>query len=84
MPLTRASDGSLGVRMVGDNSESASSTTTTNLAGVTQHFHFSGDASGVSRDELKRAAQEGAQAGYQMMLNDLKQNGPARQMIARR
>ena len=84
MPLTRASDGSLGVRMVGDNSQSASSTTTTTLAGVTQHFHFSGDASGVSRDELKRAAQEGAQAGYQLMLNDLKQNGPARQMIARR
>ncbi|MFC6335485.1 phage tail tape measure protein [Pseudomonas sp. CCM 7891] len=84
MPLTRAADGSLGVRMVGGGAEENSPASTTTLAGVTQHFHFSGDANAVSRDELKRAAQDGAQAGYQLVLNDLKQNGPARQMIARR
>ncbi|MPQ83816.1 phage tail tape measure protein [Pseudomonas sp. MAFF 730085] len=84
MPLTRAADGSLGVRMVGDASTGGGSESVTKLAGVTQNFHFSGDASAVSRDELRRAAQEGAQAGYQLVLNDLKQNGPARQMIARR
>jgi lambda family phage tail tape measure protein len=84
MPLTRGADGSLGVRAVGGGDTESSATTTSTLAGVTQHFHFGGGGDAVSRAELKQAAQEGAQAGYQMVLGDLKRNGPARQLINRR
>ncbi|KPW82178.1 phage tail tape measure protein, lambda family [Pseudomonas congelans] len=82
MPLTRAADGSLGVRMVGgDAGGGSTATTSTALGSVTQHFTFQGNADAVSRAEVRRAAQEGAQAAYQMVLNDFKTNGPARQLI---
>jgi lambda family phage tail tape measure protein len=81
MPLTRAADGSLGVRMVGDSGQEAGATSSGNPAGVTQHFHFTGNADAISRAQLKQAAQDGAQAGYQMVLSDFKRNGAARQMI---
>lgn len=84
MPLTRAADGSLGVRMVGDGATDSNATVSSTLAGVTQHFHFSGSGDAVSRTELRQAAQDGAQAGYQMVLGDLKRNGAARQLINRR
>ncbi|WP_431196629.1 phage tail tape measure protein [Pseudomonas syringae] len=84
MPLTRAADGSLGVRMVGGDAGGASpASTSTALGSVTQHFTFQGNADAVSRAEVRRAAQEGAQAAYQMVLNDFKTNGPARQLINR-
>ncbi|EPF68262.1 phage tail tape measure protein [Pseudomonas syringae] len=84
MPLTRAADGSLGVRMVGgDAAGGSTATTSTALGSVTQHFTFQGNADAVSRAEVRRAAQEGAQAAYQMVLNDFKTNGPARQLINR-
>ncbi|MBC8877916.1 phage tail tape measure protein [Pseudomonas cerasi] len=82
MPLTRAADGSLGVRMVGgDGGGASTATSSTALGSVTQHFTFQGNADAVSRAEVRRAAQEGAQAAYQMVLNDFKTNGPARQLI---
>lgn len=84
MPLTRSADGSLGVRMVGDDSTNTAATTSSTLPGVTQHFHFGGGGDAVSKADLKQAAQEGAQAGYQMVLGDLKRNGAARQLINRR
>ncbi|WP_307848304.1 phage tail tape measure protein [Pseudomonas syringae] len=84
MPLTRAADGSLGVRMVGgDAAGGSTATTSTALGSVTQNFTFQGNADAVSRAEVRRAAQEGAQAAYQMVLNDFKTNGPARQLINR-
>ncbi|MCH5548206.1 phage tail tape measure protein [Pseudomonas syringae pv. syringae] len=84
MPLTRAADGSLGVRMVGgDGGGASTATSSTALGSVTQHFTFQGNADAVSRAEVRRAAQEGAQAAYQMVLNDFKTNGPARQLINR-
>ncbi|KPX51879.1 phage tail tape measure protein [Pseudomonas amygdali] len=84
MPLTRAADGSLGVRMVGGDAVGGSTvSTSTALGSVTQHFTFQGNADAVSRAEVRRAAQEGAQAAYQMVLNDFKTNGPARQLINR-
>ena len=84
MPLTRAADGSLGVRMVGgDAGGGSTATTSTALGSVTQHFTFQGNADAVSRAEVRRAAQEGAQAAYKMVLNDFKTNGPARQLINR-
>ncbi|KPW88758.1 Prophage PssSM-03, putative tail length tape measure protein [Pseudomonas savastanoi] len=84
MPLTRAADGSLGVRMVGGDAVGGSTAlTSTALGSVTQHFTFQGNADSVSRAEVRRAAQEGAQAAYQMVLNDFKTNGPARQLINR-
>ncbi|WP_286917802.1 MULTISPECIES: phage tail tape measure protein [Pseudomonas] len=84
MPLTRGADGSLGVRALGGGDTDSSSKAASTLAGVTQHFHFGGGGDAVSRAELKQAAQEGAQAGYQMVLGDLKRNGAARQLINRR
>ncbi|QIQ73238.1 phage tail tape measure protein [Pseudomonas coronafaciens] len=84
MPLTRAADGSLGVRMVGSEAGSTpASTATTAVGSVVQHFTFQGTADAVSRAEVRRAAQEGAQAAYQMVLNDFKNNGAARQLINR-
>ncbi|RMN87262.1 Phage tail length tape-measure protein 1 [Pseudomonas coronafaciens pv. coronafaciens] len=84
MPLTRAADGSLGVRMVGsDAGITPASTATTAVGSVVQHFTFQGNADAVSRAEVRRAAQEGAQAAYQMVLNDFKNNGAARQLINR-
>ncbi|SOQ15708.1 phage tail tape measure protein [Pseudomonas syringae group genomosp. 3] len=84
MPLTRAADGSLGVRMVGSDAGSTpASTATTAVGSVVQHFTFQGTADAVSRAEVRRAAQEGAQAAYQMVLNDFKNNGAARQLINR-
>ncbi|MFA0994723.1 MULTISPECIES: phage tail tape measure protein [Pseudomonas syringae group] len=84
MPLTRAADGSLGVRMVGSDAGSTpASTATTAVGSVVQHFTFQGNADAVSRAEVRRAAQEGAQAAYQMVLNDFKNNGAARQLINR-
>lgn len=86
MPLTRAADGSLGVRALGmgDTSaaESASNSTTT-VGGVTQHISVQGSADDATLARIQQAARQGAQDGYNLMLKDLKTNGPARQLIAR-
>lgn len=86
MPLTRAADGSLGVRMVGGGSDAAesSSTTSNTFGGITQHFTFTGGTDANTAAQLRQAALDGAHGGYQLMIKDLKSNGPARQLLARR
>lgn len=87
MPLTRAADGSLGVRAVGSGSSSAPEAAVTGAGatgGVTQHIIVQGSADDATLARIQQAARQGAQDGYALMLRDLKQNGPARQLINRR
>jgi lambda family phage tail tape measure protein len=85
MPLTRATDGSLGVRAIGGSGASgAESTSTVSFGGITQHITVQGNADEATLARIQEAARRGAEGGYQMVLKDLKQNGPARQLINRR
>ncbi|EJN25768.1 phage tail tape measure protein, lambda family [Pseudomonas sp. GM78] len=85
MPLTRAADGSLGVRAIGESGASAAeSASTVSVGGITQHITVQGSADEATLARIQEAARRGAEGGYQMMLKDLKQNGPARQLINRR
>ena len=86
MPLTRAADGSLGVRAVGaagSPTAEASVNSTGSLGGVTQYITVQGSADDATLARIEQAARKGAQDGYNLVLRDLKQNGPARQLIAR-
>jgi lambda family phage tail tape measure protein len=85
MPLTRAADGSLGVRSIGGSEASAAeSASTVSVGGITQHITVQGNADEATLARIQEAARRGAEGGYQMVLKDLKQNGPARQLINRR
>jgi lambda family phage tail tape measure protein len=87
MPLTRASDGSLGVRMVGGEGVGSSandSSQIVSIGGVTQHFTVTGGADDATLTKIQDAARRGAEGGYQLVLKDLKTNGPALQLIKRR
>jgi lambda family phage tail tape measure protein len=85
MPLTRAADGSLGVRAIGGSGAPAAEPAQTwSIGGVTQHISVQGNADEATLARIQEAARRGAEGGYQMMLRDLKQNGPARQLINRR
>ncbi|VVM59161.1 phage tail tape measure protein [Pseudomonas fluorescens] len=85
MPLTRAADGSLGVRAIGGPGASAAeAASTVTFGGITQHISVQGNADENTLVRIQDAARRGAEGGYQMMLKDLKQNGPARQLINRR
>lgn len=87
MPLTRAADGSLGVRAVGGSAAGASGTesaSTTTVGGITQYITVKGNADESTLAQIQDAARRGAEGGYQLMLKDLKQNGPALQLIKRR
>ncbi|MNQ81421.1 hypothetical protein D3C85_964430 [compost metagenome] len=85
MPLTRAADGSLGVRAIGGTGTTAAeSTSSMSFGGITQHISVQGNVDEATLSRIQDAARRGAEGGYQMMLKDLKQNGPARQLINRR
>lgn len=86
MPLTRAADGSLGVRALGgaDTTRAeAAANSVTSIGGITQHISVQGSADDATLARIQQAAKQGAQEGYNMVLRDLKMNGPARQLIAR-
>lgn len=86
MPLTRAADGSLGVRAIGNGDTSAAETAateTSSIGGITQYITVQGSADDATLARIQQAAKQGAQDGYSMVLRDLKMNGPARQLIAR-
>jgi lambda family phage tail tape measure protein len=88
MPLTRAADGSLGVRALGTGdtsaAESAADTGATSIGGITQYLTIQGSADDATLARIQQAARQGAQGGYALVLRDLKQNGPVRQMLNRR
>ena len=82
MPLARGPDGSLGV--VAMNAGGDSGASSFSFGDITQHFHFSGGAGSLSKEDIRQAALDGAQGGYEMMLRDFKTNGAGRQMLQRR
>lgn len=51
--------------------------------GIVQHISVQGTADEATLARIQQAAQKGAQDGYNLVLRDLKMNGPARQLIAR-
>lgn len=82
LPLHRGPDGSLGVMAAGAGAGGGESSFS--FGGITQHFHFSGGAGSLTKEEIRQVAQDGAQGGYELVLRDFKTNGAARQMLQRR
>ncbi|MBC3480270.1 phage tail tape measure protein [Pseudomonas sp. SWRI77] len=82
LPLHRGPDGSLGVMAAGAGGGGGESSIS--FGGITQHFHFSGGAGSLTKEEVRQVAQDGAKGGYEMMLRDFKTNGAGRQMLQRR
>ena len=56
---------------------------TSSAPGIVQHISVQGTADDATLTRIQQAAQKGAQDGYNLVLRDLKMNGPARQLIAR-
>lgn len=77
MPLTRAADGSLGVRATGGASSTGDS------ASITQTFHINGDVSPQTVAMIQQATKQATIDAYQSIGKDFKQNGPLRQMLRR-
>ncbi|HDS0930173.1 TPA: phage tail tape measure protein [Pseudomonas putida] len=53
------------------------------MPSIIQHISVQGTADEATLARIQQAAQKGAQDGYNLVLRDLKTNGPARQLIAR-
>ncbi|MOA67290.1 hypothetical protein D3C78_1943960 [compost metagenome] len=53
------------------------------MPNITQEITVQGTADDATLARIQQAAQKGAQDGYNLVLRDLKTNGPARQLIAR-
>ncbi len=82
LPLHRGPDGSLGVMAAGAGGGSGESSIT--FGGITQHIQVSGQANAATLADVRRAAEQGARDGYELMLRDFKTNGAGRQMLQRR
>ncbi len=54
------------------------------MPAITQSFQFQGTPDDATIGLVRDAAYQGAKGGYEMVMRDLKQNGPIRQLIARR
>lgn len=82
MPLTRSSDGSLGVRMVGG--DQASSVRSGDIH-ITQHFNISGNGDAALKSAMEEAARKGATDGAkqarQDMLQDFQNRGQGRRLL---
>lgn len=82
MPLTRAADGSLGVRaLAGGHSGGAAIPSAPGGASISVPIQVMGTADEATLQRINRAAEEGARAGYQLAVQDVKRNGPLMQMI---
>lgn len=82
LPLHRGPDGSLGVMAA--NAGGGGGEASITFGGITQHIQVSGKADAATLADVRKAAEQGAQDGYQLMLRDLKTNGAARQLLERR
>lgn len=87
MPLTRAANGSLGVRAVSgaaDNSANTSGDTVIHQS-ITQHITISGNGDVALKQAMEQAAAKGARDGAkqarQDILSDFQTNGQARRML---
>lgn len=81
LPLHRGPDGSLGVMAAGAGGETGSPSIT--FGGITQHIQVGGQADAATLADVRRAAEQGARDGYDLMLRDFKTNGAGRQMLRR-
>ncbi|HHL2713275.1 TPA: phage tail tape measure protein, partial [Yersinia enterocolitica] len=85
MPLTRAADGSLGVRSVTARQPDTAAISGGGDVGVTQtnHFHFAINGSGDQAllQAMETAARNGAAQAKAELLKDLRTNGPARRTL---
>lgn len=82
LPLHRGPDGSLGVMAAGAGGGGGEPSIT--FGGITQHIQVSGQANAATLADVRRAAEQGARDGYELMLRDFKTNGAGRQMLQRR
>ncbi|WP_433738205.1 phage tail tape measure protein [Pseudomonas putida] len=68
-------------------SKAVASSPSVSLPTIEQNFYFQGSPDENTAQQLKQAADDGAtrgmRGGYEMVLRDLKQNGPAMQLIRR-
>lgn len=82
MPLTRSSDGSLGVRMVGGDQSGSMQSGDIN---ITQHFNISGNGDAALQRAMEEAARKGANDGAkrarQDMLQDFQNRGQGRRLL---
>lgn len=78
--MSAAYGGRLSSRPGGESASLSSSTMPT----IKQQIIVQGSADEATLARIRQAAQKGAQDGYNLVLRDLKQNGPARQLITRR
>ncbi len=85
MPLTRAADGSLGVRSVSARQPDINALSGGGDVGVTQtnHFNFTINGSGDQAliQAMETAAKNGAAQAKAELLKDLRTNGPARRTL---
>ncbi|MDU8429177.1 phage tail tape measure protein [Pseudomonas syringae pv. actinidifoliorum] len=58
--------------------------TGSNAPTIEQHFQFQGAPDESTISMVRDAAYQGAKGGYEMVMRDFKQNGPIRQLAARR
>lgn len=82
LPLHRGPDGSLGVMAAGASGGGGESSIS--FGGITQHIQVGGQANAATIADVRRAAEQGARDGYELMLRDFKTNGAGRQMLQRR
>ncbi|AIN57977.1 phage tail tape measure protein [Pseudomonas soli] len=68
-------------RTLSDIQQSSGSGGWSQMPPIQQHFQIQGSADDATLARIREAASQGAQAGYQMVLKDFKNNGPARQML---
>lgn len=85
MPLTRTSDGSLGVRMVDDAVSSVGGSGGNIQQHITQHFSITGNGDAALNQAMQQAARKGAQDGAkqarQEMLRDFQTRGQGRRLL---
>ncbi|WP_145537579.1 tape measure protein [Yersinia alsatica] len=85
MPLTRAADGSLGVRSVSARQPDIAGVSGGGDVGIAQtnHFHFTINGSGDQAllQAMETAAKNGAAQAKAELLKDLRTNGPARRTL---
>lgn len=83
MPLTRGADGSLGVKAMGALSGGSLQPLAASLgpSSISVPIQVMGTADEATLQRIRQAAEEGARAGYQLAVQDVKRNGPLMQMI---
>lgn len=85
MPLTRASDGSLGVRMVNETLNSVAGQAGGSSHPIHQEIHVSGNGDAALIQAMEQAARKGASEGRkqarQDMLQDFQSRGQARRLL---